>query len=103
MFQNTLTSDFVGHEACRFGEWYYHGDGKSMFSSLPSYAKIEEPHIGVHESVKKAITCIERNDCVEKSQEIIDIFRDAEMKSNVLFEILTDLLREAQKRIEGKQ
>ena len=34
--------------ACRFGKWYYEGDGKKNFSSTTAYSKIETPHLGIH-------------------------------------------------------
>jgi hypothetical protein len=40
--------DFPSHTQCRLGKWYYEGEGKSMYSKLPGYAQIEQPHRAVH-------------------------------------------------------
>ena len=103
IFQNTLTSEFSDHHHCRFGQWYYEGDGKRYFASLPSYPAVESPHIDVHNAIKKAISCIENDDCVERHQEIIKTFKLAEMRSHVLFDVLSDLLREAQNSLEEEK
>jgi hypothetical protein len=40
--------DFADHTACRLGEWYYRGDGRSCYAKLPGYREIEPAHVGVH-------------------------------------------------------
>ncbi len=45
---NKLESDFVSHQQCRLGQWYYEGDGAESFSSLPGYKELEPQHIAVH-------------------------------------------------------
>ena len=47
--------DFASHTACRLGKWYYEGDGKGNFSSLPSYKDVESPHKDVHAYGKAAV------------------------------------------------
>jgi len=37
------------HTACRLGQWYYHGEGKALFSRLPGYRELEAPHAAVHQ------------------------------------------------------
>ncbi|TAN51339.1 MAG: chemotaxis protein [Methylococcaceae bacterium] len=46
---NEQPEQFANHTACRLGKWYYHGQGKESFSSLPSYSAIEEPHRQFHQ------------------------------------------------------
>jgi len=41
-------SDLADHTSCRLGKWYYQGDGKECFSTLPGYREIEPPHESVH-------------------------------------------------------
>ncbi|MDK9774488.1 methyl-accepting chemotaxis protein [Vibrio sp. B181a] len=43
------------HSECRLGQWYYRGDGKA-YSHLRSYALLEEPHKGVHDSGREAMS-----------------------------------------------
>ncbi len=38
----------VDGTSCRFGKWYYEGDGKKNFSNTVAYKKIETPHLGIH-------------------------------------------------------
>jgi len=40
---------------CRLGQWYYGGDGKLRFSSLPGYAALERPHQAVHRHARSAL------------------------------------------------
>ncbi|HGS4682822.1 TPA: methyl-accepting chemotaxis protein [Vibrio parahaemolyticus] len=42
------------HSECRLGQWYYRGDGKA-YSQLRSYAQLEAPHKGVHDSGRDAM------------------------------------------------
>ncbi len=103
IFQNKLTSDFASHTECRFGEWYYQGDGKQMFSHLPSYPKIEQPHMSVHKMIKEVLECLKKGDCLTKSQEVVAKFKSAEMESEMLFEILSDLMHEAKNNIKSNK
>lgn len=48
-------SQFSSHETCRFGQWYYEGEGKECFSQLRGYREIESPHIKVHEAALTAL------------------------------------------------
>jgi hypothetical protein len=45
----------VAHTHCRLGKWYYDGEGAELFSKLPGYREMEEPHITVHSSGKAAL------------------------------------------------
>jgi DNA repair exonuclease SbcCD ATPase subunit len=45
---NKAAPDLPNHVQCRLGQWYYEGEGKSVYSKLPGYAQIEQPHRAVH-------------------------------------------------------
>lgn len=47
--------DLPDYTACRLGQWYYDGEGKTYFSRLPGYREMEEPHQAVHINAKKAV------------------------------------------------
>lgn len=47
--------DFADHTQCRLGKWYYEGEGRSCFSSLPGYRQLEEPHRSVHRHALEAL------------------------------------------------
>lgn len=51
VFGETVNS----HTECRLGQWYYRGDGKA-YIHLRSYALLEEPHKGVHDCGREAIS-----------------------------------------------
>ncbi len=40
--------EFSDHTMCRFGNWYYRGEGQEKYSSFQAFKKIESPHIQVH-------------------------------------------------------
>jgi predicted nucleic acid-binding Zn-ribbon protein len=42
-------ADFSGHTDCRLGKWYYQGEGRDCFSSLPGYKETESPHRTFHQ------------------------------------------------------
>lgn len=48
--------EFAQHTHCRFGKWYYEGEGRACFSRLPGYREIERPHMIVHQSAIQALT-----------------------------------------------
>ena len=52
--QNEAKAIQVDNHNCRLGKWYYEGTGKEKFRGLPSYAKLERPHEGVHSSAHRA-------------------------------------------------
>lgn len=43
---------FVDHQNCRLGKWYFQGDGKASFSSKPGYAAMENSHRQVHDATR---------------------------------------------------
>jgi hypothetical protein len=54
--------NFSDHTACRLGKWYYQGQGKSDFSSLPGFLEIEQPHQIFHQSAVNAVKQHTNND-----------------------------------------
>ncbi len=40
--------DFASHTQCRFGQWYYEGEGKTSYSALSGYKQVEQPHRAFH-------------------------------------------------------
>jgi hypothetical protein len=42
--------DFADHTHCRLGKWYYEGEGKDCYSTLPGYREMEAPHQHFHAS-----------------------------------------------------
>jgi len=54
--ENVQPDKVATHTACRLGKWYYEGEGKASFSTLPGYREIESPHIEVH---RKGVMALE--------------------------------------------
>ena len=49
------------HRGCRLGAWYYEGQGAEAFSQVPSFPRLEAPHVGVHQNVQEAVTLLGRH------------------------------------------
>ncbi|MCW8886599.1 MAG: methyl-accepting chemotaxis protein [Motiliproteus sp.] len=56
-------SEFADHTQCRLGQWYYQGDGKSLYAHASSYRQLEEPHAQVHGNGIRALELMEADDC----------------------------------------
>lgn len=54
--------DFVTHKACRLGQWYYEGEGKQRYQSLPAYQALGLPHQIVHDSAFDALRAMQEQD-----------------------------------------
>lgn len=89
----------VGHHQCRFGQWYDTGLGDRLFGHLPSYINIEQPHKNVHESVYRILAILEqdwRSD-TQLSEELLNIYSQAERCSKELVQIVDKLVEEKHK------
>ena len=56
------SGDFADHNSCRFGQWYYGGEGRECFSLLPGYRAVEAPHKAVHAHAHAALDAYFGND-----------------------------------------
>jgi len=89
VFKNDENFIFSDHMSCRFGKWYT-SMGKDLFGSNPSYAKINEPHQAVHNSVKSVPNLI-KSGSIKNADKIIEAFVVAEENSKELFKVLNEL------------
>jgi methyl-accepting chemotaxis protein len=94
VFRDRVVGEFASDTECRLGKWYNEGKGKEVFSKMPSYNKLAQPHKAVHDSIKKAIECVEAKTCTQNATNVQTYFEDAEKASKLVREILTDILRE---------
>ena len=78
VFLNRVDDEFADHHGCRLGKWYDNGLGKAVFSSTPSYSKLEAPHKVVHDRIHDAIHCVKSGTCGEKSTNVMTYFKEAE-------------------------
>ncbi|MDD2828048.1 MAG: methyl-accepting chemotaxis protein [Sulfuricurvum sp.] len=90
-FEGNTNKEFSDHHACALGKWYESGDGKSVFSSSPSYGRLLEPHKKVHDEVKKAVQLLSENP-MKNSKAIVECFEKAERASVELFDILNAMV-----------
>ncbi|MFV0664861.1 CZB domain-containing protein [Denitromonas sp.] len=47
--------DVPDETQCRLGRWYYEGDGRETFSTMPGYREMEAPHKAVHDYARRAV------------------------------------------------
>lgn len=78
--------EFVSHQNCRLGKWYYEGEGKQYFSSSRHYASLELPHKKVHTSTKDVLMLLE-NETLDYSA-LISAVRAMEAASQEVFSSL---------------
>ena len=92
-----MVDQFTDHHHCRLGQWYYEGVGKKLFSHTKAFKALEEPHATVHKMVLKTIPCAKTKSCLtpERMPEIIENFSKMEDASKQLFEIIRQMIREA--------
>ena len=92
----------VDHNNCRFGNWYNSGEGQEMYSHLPIYSKIKNPHGRVHSNVHDVLHLLEQDwgSDIDLQQQILTSFKQAEDAS---FELmgLVDTLAEEKQRFES--
>jgi methyl-accepting chemotaxis protein len=94
VFRNEISGHFPSDTECRLGRWYAEGKGKEVFSSMPSYSKLATPHKNVHDSIKKAIRCVEEKSCTQNAKNVQTYFEDAEKASKEVRKILSAILHE---------
>jgi len=94
IFDNKIKAKFADHHSCRLGTWYESGQGKMFFSKTVSYKELEAPHKKVHDFVLSALECVEKNNCIENKERIIEYFAQVEKQSGELFVILNKMLHE---------
>jgi ABC-type transporter Mla subunit MlaD len=83
---------FVDHKNCRLGKWYYQGDGKTNFSHLPSYKRVEAPHAVVHTNTKNIFELFPVND--EDFEKLSTSLKEMEKGSEGVFDMLDKILEE---------
>jgi len=94
VFRDQVSGTFPSDHDCRLGRWYSEGKGKEVFSSMPSYNKLAQPHKAVHDNIKKAIECVEAKTCTQNATNVQTYFEEAEKASKLVREILTAILHE---------
>ncbi len=98
---NAYSCAFEGHgnislnnsKSCLLGQWYAK-EGKKNFSGSIAFKELANPHHKVHENIEKAISLIEK-DVIANADEVIEIFKETEQHSSVLFEHLDRMIKDS--------
>ncbi|EES89791.1 methyl-accepting chemotaxis protein [Helicobacter canadensis] len=93
IIENNKEIKLATHHECRLGKWYDTGIGKEYFSQLGSYASLEAPHSGVHDSFRSALDVFKESG-MQKGNEIIDFIKEGEVASDNVISVLDNLLKE---------
>ncbi|MGD9970179.1 MAG: methyl-accepting chemotaxis protein [Sulfuricurvum sp.] len=103
VFKLKVDDEFVDHRNCRLGKWADGGKGKEIFGGVQSFRKLETPHKAVHDNIRAAIDCVERNTCSEESENVITYFKRAEEASRSVIEVLGEMLIEEKQNRSKKR
>ncbi len=93
IFDGKIDNETTTHTSCNLGQWYI-GEGKVQFSKSKSYNDLAIPHKRVHDNVLKVINMIRTGKDEENPAEIIKLFKDTELASQELFDILDKIVKE---------
>ncbi len=94
VFSGQTTGNFSSDHECRLGRWYFEGTGKEKFGNCASYSKMSTPHKEIHDSIKKAVHCVQTGTCTQESKNVMTYFESAEKASMQVIKILDDMLKE---------
>jgi len=86
----------VDHHHCRFGKWYFEGEGKAHYSNLPSFSRVDPYHQAVHDRAHavQAIVAGDWKMSVDKQAEILENFNEIETASSELVQVINALIKE---------
>ena len=92
-----MVDKFSDEHHCRLGQWYYEGMGKKLFGHTKAFKSLEEPHTIVHQMVLQTIPCAKTKNCLtpEHMPQIVENFTRMEEASNRLFDLIYQMIREA--------
>ena len=101
IFRREIKTEFLSVTDCKLGEWYK-TQAKDKFSHTHSYAKLDEPHRKIHSLVDRNISFISSEldadaKVIENKIEIIDNFKEIEKEGEKLYQIMEDMITEADK------
>ena len=89
-FDGKIKSSLTDESSCGLGRWYVN-EGKNSFSNSPAFKELKIPHTQVHKNIAKVMQMLKEND-TDKYDEIIAIFKDTELKSKEIFDILDKMV-----------
>ncbi len=80
-----IKQDFTTSTSCRFGQWYYQGNGQ-QYQQLRSYKSVASPHEALHKHGAGALECYENKD----DKGLLDNLAAMERESNGFISVLND-------------
>lgn len=94
--QTAVDAISVSHEHCRFGQWYYQGEGTQSFGMTHNYKLLAEPHSSLHQSVHSAYAASKENWLYDNAikERIVENMKQAENQSKQLSIHLDKMLKE---------
>jgi len=86
----------VNDHDCRFGRWYFEGDGAKAFNKYPSYQKVGPVHADVHQHIKHAVSMLDGSweTSSDTQAAILSSFKLAEQASYSLMGLVDQMVRE---------
>lgn len=93
IFDGRIDTNTVTHTSCNLGQWYSN-EGKEQFSQCNSYSSLAIPHKRVHDNVARVMNLIRTGESKDNSAEIIELFKDTELASQELFDLLDCIVKE---------
>ncbi|MCA9211530.1 MAG: CZB domain-containing protein [Planctomycetales bacterium] len=84
---------FVDCRNCRLGKWYYEGDGRALFSHVPSFHGLETPHSQVHEATRQVFDLLASHVPTD-DERYLEYLSEMERGSEGVFELLDRMLAE---------
>ncbi|MEA2111604.1 MAG: methyl-accepting chemotaxis protein [Campylobacterota bacterium] len=92
-FEGKVSAELGDHNACSLGKWHQ-GEGKTHFAALAGFSDITLPHKEVHQQMRRAKELINNDDgMANKTDEILECFKNGEIASDKLFNLLDTLIR----------
>jgi methyl-accepting chemotaxis protein len=86
----------VDDQNCRFGKWYFEGEGKKSFNQYPSFSKIKPVHADIHCHIHHAISMLDGSweGSSATQAKILNSFNKAEQASYSLMGLIDQMVRE---------
>ncbi len=94
----------VDHHNCRLGKWYFDGDGRKTFSTLPSFPELDAHHARVHRHAHEAASVLQRGmPDAQGAHHLLEHYRAVEAASDGVVRHLDALMAERQLQLEMGQ
>jgi len=100
--QNNPEYALPSHTACNFGKWY-NNSGAAQFGHLPLYSHLEAPHKTVHDMGLRTLEYVINGTIYDpkNAANVVNNFKLMEEASNLMSEILNELIDRKVKRIDS--